>query len=161
MLGVTAGNRVDGSPSPEENERFASSCRMANRLEHLPLPYKFKSMLAATVVASRAVWGGLLCGRAYAPKESKNFRICFRKAVKCSEAKYDRSSRALQQVLLLGYTSEISLLAAQNCLETLSRWAAGVRQFGQDPTQFNIMGKALKDTLAVWGWLPRGRRWGE
>ena len=53
-----------------------------------------------------------------------------------------RSPQALAQlhaVLLLGHTSEIGLLAAQNCLETLSRWAAGVRQAGQDPTQFDIL----------------------
>lgn len=74
-----------------------------------------------------------------------------------------RSPQALAQlhaVLLLGHTSEIGLLAAQNCLETLSR---GVRQAGQDPTQFDILnsiGKALGDTLAVWGWSPLARRWG-
>ena len=161
MLGITVGARVN-EPSEDETLRLAKAKVMADRLALLPLSLAFKARLAAAVVAPKAIWGTIICGRHFLPSEATSFRAAFRRAVKGSDAGYDRSSRALQQVLLLGHTSEINLLGAQHAMSTLARWAKQVTSRGLDPTAFDLgaVGRALGSAVSKWGWQPRPRRWG-
>ena len=148
ILGVTVGIQQE-APSEEETMRLTKATAMADRLALLPLSLAFKARLAATVVAPKAVWGAsLVVGT---NSEAKSFRCSFRRAVKGTDASFDRSSRALQQVLLLGHTSELNLLGAQHAMTTLARWAAQVASRGQDPTTFSLgpVGKALSSAIST------------
>ena len=94
--------------------------------------------------------------------ECKTLKNAFRRAIKGSEASYDRASRPLQQVLLLGHSSDIAFLAAQHCLCALARWARLLVKQGLNPEVFRLqassVGKAVTSTLAQWNWTPL--RWG-
>ena len=50
---------------PKKKRPADNSCRMADRLAFLPLKLTTKAALGALVLGPKAVWGGLLNGRAF------------------------------------------------------------------------------------------------
>ena len=161
VLGATIGMLPRGL-SQDERRRANAARQVAWRLEALPLPLKSKAAIAALVYSTKAVWGCLFGGRPPTIPEADSYKAAFRRAVKGGEAKADRSSRPLQQVLLLGHTSDLAFIGTQRLLCALGRWANVLRRRGQDFRRFRLrastLGAAITSTLHEWGWSPR-RGW--
>ena len=137
----------------------------ARRLALLPLSLKKKAALATMTFSAISAWGVLFGGRVPTQKESNSYRNAFRVAVKGCAQKFDRSSRDLQQLVLLGHHSDLAFLACQRLLKAMGRWTALLVAQGHNPLLFNVKDSALargmNACLAAWSWTPKRRSWAE
>ena len=152
-------------PSETEHKRAAKAERVARRLALLPLSLKKKAALATMTFSAISAWGVLFGGRVPTQKESNSYRNAFRVAVKGCAQKFDRSSRDLQQLVLLGHHSDLAFLACQRLLKAMGRWTALLVAQGRNPLLFNVKDSALargmNACLAAWSWTPKRRSWAE
>ena len=164
VLGATVGIS-SRPPSENDKKRAAKAERVAHRLAVLPLSLKKKVGLATMTFSAISAWGVLFGGRVPTPKEGDAYRNAFRLAVKGCAQKFDRSSRDLQQLLLLGHHSDLAFLACQRLLKAMGRWSKLLEAQGRNPLLFNVKDSALaqgiNSCLSAWGWTPKRRSWAE
>ena len=121
VLGVSVGLCGRGI-SPSETLRFQKAHRLARRLAVLPCSHSFKSSLVSLVLSPLVSWGSLLGGRVPSIAEVSSFRTLARCAVKGYEGGHE--SVDLQQVLLLGHTSDLLFVSIQRVLKAFHLWRA-------------------------------------
>ena len=121
VLGVSVGLCGRGI-SPSETLRFQKAHRLARRLAVLPCSHSFKSSLVSLVLSPLVSWGSLLGGRVPSIAEVSSFRTLARCAVKGYEGGHE--SVDLQQVLLLGHTSDLLFVSVQRVLKAFHVWRA-------------------------------------
>ena len=162
VLGATVGISPR-PPSETDQKRAAKAERVAHRLALLPLSLKRKAALATMTFSAISAWGVLFGGRVPTQKESNSYRNAFRVAVKGCAQKFDRSSRDLQQLVLLGHHSDLAFLACQRLLKAMGRWSALLVAQGRNPLAFNVkdsaLAQGLNSCLSAWGWTPKHRSW--
>eukprot|EP00438_Fugacium_kawagutii_P017066 Skav215214 [mRNA] locus=scaffold1252:82926:90141:- [translate_table: standard] len=92
------------------------------RMSVLPCSHAFKASLAALVLSPVVSWGLLLGGRIPSPTEVSNHLTMCRRAVRGSERGHE--SVDIQQVLLLGHTSDLLCVSFQRAVKALHKWRA-------------------------------------
>ncbi|CAE7248115.1 kdelr1 [Symbiodinium sp. CCMP2592] len=140
--------------SEEELKREAQATYVASRLQCLPCSQRFKCTLATILFAAKRLWGSFLNGRFPTDPECKTYATTFRTAVKGSDAQYDRASRPLQRVLLLGQvTCSASVRIGLSLL-----WAGGL--MGKGWQEENLPGSGPEDCTSRESWrLAQFRSW--
>ena len=153
VLGACLGP-AERQPSAKELQRRDRAAGIASRIGLLPVSHKFRATLAATVFGPRAGWACLFNGKRPSAQELSQYGDTFRRAVKGSDAKGDRSSRELQRVLLLGHTADLALVAIQRLLKAAARWARYRSFLGLRPSDQSLV--ASRPFRALRGCLPSG-----
>ena len=110
------------SCAPSELQRVAKCKRLARRMSVLPCSHAFKASLASLVLSPVVSWGLLLGGRVPSRAEVSNHLTLCRKAVQGSTGGHE--SVAIQQVLLLGHTSDLLCVSFQRAVKALHKWRA-------------------------------------
>ena len=111
-----------GMNHPNEVPGRETTRRRARQIMTLPISQRTKQLLANALLTPQAVWGIFNTGRPCTQAQLSEFTKCFRESVRGSENRGDRSSRPLQQVFLLGHTSDLSLVACSRFMNALNRW---------------------------------------
>eukprot|EP00435_Cladocopium_sp_Y103_P023247 s3328_g5.t1 len=155
---------IDG-PGQEHSKEVArkETCRLrARRIMSVPGTQKFRQLVANALLTPQAVWGIFITHRPCPDAFLTEFTALFRSAVKGAESRGDRSSRPLQQVFLLGHTSDLALVACTKFLTAVNRWALLKLNKGHEipPLRAPIppVMRFVSSFLAAWQWRLDG--WG-
>lgn len=121
ILGVSV-NQFGRLAGAAEDKRALKCQRLARRAALLPCSHAFKSALSALVLSPVVSWGGLLGGHVPTVAAASAFLGQCRLAVKGFSGGHE--SVHLQQVLLLGHTSDLLFQCVQRALKALHKWRA-------------------------------------
>ena len=103
-------------------------------------------------------------GRKPSAKEIADYSEAFRDAVKGQDPDFDRSSRHLQRVLVLGHPSDMLLYSVLKALKAIGRWAHYLTGIGWQASRDKWFASPVVDTLtkvlSQWHWRPRRGTWG-
>ena len=133
ILGVSVGG-CGRAASDDEGKRLRKCQLLARRLAALRCSHSFKASVASLVLSPVVSWGALLGGHV----PTKDYVSCLlrsvRQAVKGSTGGHE--SVDLQQVFLLGHSSDLLYVSVQRALKALHKWRSTRAPQGLRPSSF-------------------------
>ena len=106
----------------EDSERQQVACQRATKIAQLPVSFRLKGRLAATVFATKAAWGLYMNGRKATSALARSFFGAYNRATKSGSFPGGRASIHLRCAFFLVHTCDLNLFQALRSIRSSFKW---------------------------------------